>query len=228
VTFGEYAMKTLAAILILACTGCATRQGASQGDAEYAGSAAPQTNPLGNLKTPEVEDIYIGYWHVRHPMSSIFSVPLLTDYELYANVTPRRRGEAATVSNLVELVRQAEPYLGGVEDCEYVLMRVGFVSLHPAEWHGEVTVFGGGHLVLINDDPVHPKARFWGKSPDLCLALFRVVMDERPEVLHAIKEKLEERNATDLLRAYPFDELPAIERAEPPPGEGRVKAAPLR
>jgi len=196
-------MRYAAIVIVALCCGC----------------ASTQRNPLAAVTPEQVEDIFIGQWSVD---PDFFPAPLLSEFKVFADVTMRYYPDQSLVTNLVHLVRQTEPW---PEDTfipmSYVLLKAGFVTEHPRQWLGQVTIFGDGTLVSIADDPVNPKVQFTGRNRELAQALFRIVMDEEPEALRKWKTWLEERDAEGLLKAYPFDEIPEKENTEPESGHVR-------
>ena len=169
------------------------------------------------IAADDVEDIYIGSWSLDSDMFPFFPAPVLTSCEIYTDVTPRYYTGPPIVSNLVALVRSTEPWpADSFIPMSYVFLKAAFVTEDPTKWLGEVTTYGDGSLVHITDSPVTPRVNFCGHNRALALALFRIVLEEEPDALRKWKSFLEEGKATQLLKAYPFDEIPeAKEDTEP-------------
>lgn len=203
-------MRYLAIAIIALCCGC----------------ASTQHNPLARINANDVEDIYIGSWTLDSDMFPFFPAPVLTRHEIYANVTPRLCTGPPIVSNLVALARSTAPW---PEDefipISYVFLKAAFVSEDPTKWLGEVTIYGDGSLVHITDNPVKPRVDFTGHNRNLALALFRIVLEEDPDALRKWKTFLEKRKATELLNAYPFEELPDKKDTEQEPSDVPAEAA---
>jgi hypothetical protein len=202
-------MKKLLAVLLILCTGCAT---------------APR-NPLARVSAEDIEDIHIGDWWMESPVGFSFPTPLLTRYELYADLTMRYAPHESVISNLVALIRVTEPWPeDAYKPLDRIFLKAAFVGENETDWLGEVRVYGDAELIKIQDSPVEPTVEYFGRNRPLALELFRIVQEQNPDALRTIRLRIEKGCCgKETLMSYPFDELKDTEQS---PAGDSLKAAP--
>ena len=154
-----------------------------------------------------------------------FPTPLLTRYEIYADLTMRYTPHHSSISNLVALIRATEPWPEHEnKPVDRIFLKAAFVGTTETDWLGEVRVYGDGALVQIRDCPINPTVQFFGRNRPLALELFRIVKEQKPDALQTIRSRIEKGCCgKEIVKSYPFDELKDTEQ---PPAGDVLKAAP--